>query len=332
MARLDSLLVFARNTPGVESAAAIDGAPMGPGSSDVGYAIRGRTVFAPGVTLPDADVHAVTPEIFATMGVPLLRGRGILASDTFGAEKVLVINKTLAEQEFPHTDPVGQQIMCGYDSRGEWWTIVGVVGDVRHDAPGVPPNPAFYLPLAQHPAKAGDVQIVVRTKIAPAVMTPTLRAAVQRNFPEVAATATTLQENIGESQRADRFRTTLLASFAGVSLLLAAVGMYGVTAYTVAQRRFEFALRFAFGAQRGQVMSMILRHATAVAACGLLAGALFSFAAIRILGTTIGKLPPMDAASFIAAAIGIFVLSLAATVLPSRRAANVEPMQVLRSE
>lgn len=332
MARLDALLTSVRKTPGVEAAAAIDGAPMGGGSPDVGYAIRGRTVFAPGVTLPYADVHAVTPEVFATMSVPVLRGRNLTDADNFGAARVLVINKALADEQFPHTDPIGQQIMCGYDSKGEWWTIVGVVGNIRHDAPGTPAGTAFYIPLAQHPARASDIQLIARTKADPAVMTQELRTSIQRNFPDVAATTSTLKENIGESQRTDRFRSTLLASFAAVSLLLAAVGMYGVTAYTVAQRRFEFALRFALGAQREQLAGMVLLHAAIVTALGIAVGIIGSVALMRIVSANLGKLPPVDTISFVIAAAMVFVLAVAATVIPSQRAASTELMQALRAE
>lgn len=332
MARLDALLNSVRKTPGVEAAAAIDGAPMGGGSPDVGYAIRGRTVFAPGVTLPYADVHAVTPEVFATMSVPVLRGRNLTDADNFDAARVLVINKALADEQFPHTDPIGQQIMCGYDSKGEWWTIVGVVGNIRHDAPGTPAGTAFYIPLAQHPARASDIQLIARTKANPAVMTQELRTSIQRNFPDVAATTSTLKENIGESQRTDRFRSTLLASFAAVSLLLAAVGMYGVTAYTVAQRRFEFALRFALGAQREQLAGMVLLHAAIVTALGIAVGIIGSVALMRIVSANLGKLPPVDTISFVIAAALVFVLAVAATVIPSQRAASTELMQALRAE
>lgn len=332
MARLDALLASIRNTPGVEAAAAIDGAPMGGGYPDVGYAVRGRTVFAPGVTLPYADVHAITPEAFATMGVPILRGRNLNAADNFGSAKVIVINQALADEQFPHTDPIGQQIMCGYDSKGEWWTIVGVVGNVRHEAPGTPAATAFYIPVAQHPARASDIQIVARTKADPAVMTRELQASIQHNFPDVAGTTSTLQQNIGESQRSDRFRSTLLVSFAAVSLLLAAIGMYGVTAYSVAQRRFEFALRFALGAQRQQLAGMVLRHAAITAALGIAAGIAFSLALVRIVSAAAGKLPPADALSFTIAAAIVFVLAVAATAIPSSRAASTELMQALRSE
>lgn len=332
-ARLDALVNSVRNTPGVEAAAAIDGAPMGGGSPNVSYAIHGRTVFAPGVApLPIADIHAVTPEAFSTMGVPVLRGRNLSVADNFGAARVLLINQQLADEQFPHADPIGQQIMCGYDSKGEWWTIVGVIGNVRDTTPGTPAEPAFYVPLAQHPNRATDIQLIVRTKADPGAMTESLRSSMQHNFPEIAATITTVQQNIGESQRSDRFRSTLLASFAAVSLLLAAIGMYGVTAYSVAQRRFEFALRFALGAQREQLAGMVLRHAAITAALGIVAGIAFSIALVRIVSAAAGKLPAADALSFTLAAGIVFVLAVAATAIPSARAASTDLMQALRSE
>ena len=332
MTRMDAVLASVRSTPGVEAAAAIDGAPMSGGNSNVGYAIRGRTVFAPGVNLPYANIYALTPEAFPTMGVPILRGRNLTLADNMGAAKVIVINQAMADEQFPHADPIGQQIMCGYDSMGEWWTIVGVVGNVRHEAPGTPAAASFYIPVAQHPLRATDIQVIVRTKAAPAVMARELQESIHRNFPDVAGTATTLQQNIGESQRSERFRSTLLASFAAVSLLLAAIGMYGVTAYSVAQRRFEFALRFALGAQRQQLAGMVLRHAAITAALGIVAGIAFSIALVRIVSAAAGKLPAADALSFTIAAGLVFVLAIAATAIPSIRAASTELMQALRSE
>jgi putative ABC transport system permease protein len=141
-----------------------------------------------------------------------------------------------------------------------------------------------------------------------------------------------MSEAIGESSRAERFRTMLLSCFAGISILLAALGMYGVTAYTVAQRRFEIALRFALGAQRGQIVAMTLQHGVGVACLGIGAGLALSLALARVFGNLLGKLPGFDAASYAIAVVGVLAISAAAVLIPSRRAAQVEPMQVLRGE
>ena len=155
---------------------------------------------------------------------------------------------------------------------------------------------------------------------------------MKQNFPEVAVLSSTMRENVGESERAQHFRTLLFGSFAGVSILLAMIGMYGVTAYTVAQRRFEFALRFALGAQRGQVLGSVLQRALGVAGAGVIFGVGLSLGLMRVIGTLLGKMPEFDAVSYAIAAGGVLAIALSATLLPAYRAATVEPMQVLRNE
>lgn len=330
--RLQTVLDELRQINGVESVAAIGGAPMGPGGSDVSYAVRGKQTFAPPYRgLTDGDVRPATPGLFATMGVPLLRGRGILESDTLNAPHVIVIDQTMARLSFPNEDPIGHQIECGYDERVPW-TIVGVVGSVRGDSPGQPPRPTMYLPVTQHPARANDIQILVRTRADAPAMLDTLRRELHRTHPEIAVLGSTVSANIDDSQGSEKFRTVLFASFAAVSILLAVLGMFGVTAYTVAQRRFEFALRFALGAQRSDVMGKVLRHATATALLGIALGIPLSVLLLRAGANVLGKLPAFDVPSLSLACAGVLFLSLGATFVPSRRAATVEPMQVLRGE
>lgn len=332
--RLQSMLDAIRQVPGVKDVAADGGAPMSSGPSDVGYAIRGRTEFKEGVVLPDADIQPVTPGYFGAMGIPLLAGRQLSDSDTQASEPVVLVSSELARQQFPRANPIGQQIKNGYDeySFAHWTTIVGVVGSVRQDSPASPPAQTLYVPMAQHAFRAAEVQVVVRTARDPAVMIDALQRQMRRQFPLVAVSATTMHEAVGESERAQRFRTMLLSCFAAISILLAAVGMYGVTAYSVAQRRFEIALRFALGARRGQVLAMTLRGGIGVAAIGIAAGLALTFAALRIYGSQFGKLPAFDAASYAIAVLGVLAVSAAAVLIPSRRAAQVEPMQVLRGE
>jgi putative ABC transport system permease protein len=333
LARLNETLGTLRATPGVESAAAIQGAPMGFGGSNVGYAVKGRQVFGPPFKgLPVAEIRPVTPNLFQTMRIPLLRGRGLTDGDGKGSPTVLLINRVLAEKIFPGQDPVGQQVMCGYDEKAAWWTIVGVVGDVRDDSPSTLPTPTFYVPITQHPSRASHMQLVVRTKMAPAAMLETLTKRLKETHPEIAVQATTMRQNIGETERGDDFRTTLFGCFAGVSLLLAAVGMYGVTAYSVAQRRFEFGLRIALGADRPQVLRMVLGKALVLACVGIGIGAGLSLALTRVLTSVVGKLPGFDGASYGFAALAVLGIALLATFVPARAAANVDPMTVLRAE
>ena len=155
---------------------------------------------------------------------------------------------------------------------------------------------------------------------------------MKRQYPQVAMRYETMRQDEGKTERDQRFRTLLFGSFAGVSILLAVTGMYGVTAYTVAQKRFEFALRFALGAQRGTVLGGVLRSALMVAAVGVMAGVGLSLALMRVISTLLGQMAGFDAMAFAMAAAGVLVVSLAATLQPAFRAAMVEPMQVLRSE
>jgi putative ABC transport system permease protein len=329
---LREMLDSVAKVPGVKSAAAIQGVPMGPGGSDVSFAVRGRTEFKPGAELPDADIQPITPGYFQTMGIPLLQGRLIGEQDNENSAPVLVISGELAQRVFPGQNPIGQQIMCGYDMKSSWWTIVGVVGNVRQNSPASPMAQTMYVPVAQHSFRAADMQIVVRTGIDPATMAGTLEPLLKRSFPLVAVSSTTMREAVGESSRAQRFRTLLFGGFAGVGILLAAVGMYGVTAYTVAQRRFEFALRFALGAQRRQIVTMTLAHGVAVASVGIAVGIALSLGLLRVVGNLLGKLPAFDPASYAIAILGVLTIALAAALIPSRRASQVEPMRVLRGD
>jgi putative ABC transport system permease protein len=333
LAHLQATLDSVASVPGVSSAAAIVGAPMGFNSSDVLYAVKGKQVYAPPFEkLPLADIRPVTPNLFSTLRTPLLRGRVFTAQDSLNTPKVLLINQELARQVFPGQDPIGQQIMCGYDEKSSWWTIVGVVGDIRTNYPDHPSWPNIYVPIAQHPDRSEDVQIVVRTGLEPRAMLDTLRNRLKQTHPGVAVKATTMRENIGETQRSDDFRTTLFGSFAFVSILLAAVGMYGVTAYSVAQRRFEFGLRIALGADRPQVLGMVLRKGIMLTALGIGIGIALSFALTRVLASAIGKLPAFDLIAYTIAALAVLTIALLATLLPAQAAANVDPMTVLRSE
>jgi putative ABC transport system permease protein len=333
LSRLDAAQASLSSVPGVESVAAIAGAPMGFDGPSIGYAVKGRQSFAPGVeNLPSAEVRAVTPGLLATLRVPLLRGRGLSPEDRVGAPLVVLVSNELARKVFPGQDPIGRQVTNGYDADSIVWTIVGVVGDIRSRSPGAAPDPTMYIPVAQHAFIASDMQLVVRTRLEPAAMAETLRKRLEQTHPEIAVTATTMRENIGVTERADQFRTVLFASFAAVSILLAGVGLYGVTSYTVAQRRFEFGLRIALGANRAQMLGLVLRNTAKVTAVGIAIGIGLSLAVSRVLGSVVGQLPAFDALAYALAALAVLLLSLLATLLPARAAASVDPMQVLRSE
>ena len=331
--KLDATLNSLATVPGVDSVSAISGAPMGFGGSNASYAIKGRQIFENGVdNLPNADVRPITPSVFDTLRIPLLKGRTLSTQDSFKAPTVIVINQALAQLSFPGEDPIGKRLICGYDMNSANLSIVGVIADIRSDSPVAAPNPTIYLPIAQHPNNAADMQILVRTRLAPATMAETLRTHLLRSHPDVAVKATTMRENVGVMQQSEQFRTTLFTLFAAVSILLAAIGMYGVTAYTVALRRFEFGLRVALGANRTQLFTMVLRSGLTVAFIGVAVGTILSLSLQRILGSIVGKLPAFDATAYALASLAVLIIALIATLLPARRAAGVDPMTVLRFE
>ena len=332
LTELGNTLDVVRALPGVQTVAAVRGAPSGPTWSNVGYAIRGRMEFAPGVKLPNADIVPITSDYFSALRIPVLRGRGLEDTDIESNESVAVISKEMAAESFPGEDPIGKEIMCGFDRTLHWMRIVGVVGDVRQESPAAVPTATFYVPIAQHPLSASDVQLVIRTSVDPAVLLRTVQTRLEHFDPSMAIGATTMRESVGESKRGDNFRTMLFGAFAALSILLAGIGTYGVTAYAVAQRRFEFALRFALGATRGGVLHMVLLQGLRIATIGVVIGVLLSATVMRTMGSVLGKFGDVDAWSYVLAALGVMLIALFATFVPARRASTIEPMEALRAE
>jgi putative ABC transport system permease protein len=207
-----------------------------------------------------------------------------------------------------------------------------VTGNMRSSSPGDPPYPAFYAPIAQHGGRAPDMQLVVRTHGDPAAMAETMRRHLLATHPDIAVKATTMRENIGVTERPEQFRTILFVSFAGVSILLAAIGMYGVTSYTVSQRGFEFGLRIAVGATQGQVLGLVMRNALATGFLGVGLGLALSAALVRVLGSIAGPLPDFDILPYATSAAGVLLITLVAALVPARRASQVNPMEALRTE
>jgi hypothetical protein len=226
------------------------GLPTGRYGSNGGYAVEGRQLGVEGEKLPQAGFRLTSPAYFQTMEIPLFKGRDFSPQDQYDSPFVAIISSALARQSFANEDPIGKRIRCGLDSPN-WMTIVGVVGDVRQSSPAAAPEPELYMPLVQHPSYANEVQVVVRTAVDPRSLTDTLRLQVRRNHPEVAARFTTLDAMVSESIAEHRFRAMLAAIFAGLALILAMAGIYGVMSCMVAERTSELGLRMALGAAPG---------------------------------------------------------------------------------
>lgn len=323
-----------RQIPGVVSVAAAMGIPTGQYGVNGSYVIQGVSDFGRGQQLPNADTSLASPGYFSTMGIPLLRGRDFTASDTYGKEPVIIISDSVARQSFPKQDPIGQRIRCGFDGESykTWMTVVGVVGDVRQDAPSDPAGPGLYMPLAQHPYRANEFQVVMRTAVTPATLITPVQEAVRQMNPEVATKFTTLREMVSDSIAAPRFRMTLASSFATLALLLAIFGVYSVMSYVTAQRTPEFALRAALGARPAEIARLVLGRTTRLAAIGVAIGVALALAGNRVLTTMLFGLKSTDAATYAVVLLLVLPLVVLAAAVPALRAARVDPMQALRDE
>jgi predicted permease len=315
----------------VESASAIMGMPTGKYGSSGGYAIQGQPIPKDLNQLPEAGFRVNSPGFFATMRIPLLKGRDFNEQDLYDKPFVAIINETLAKRSFPNSDPIGQQILCGLDSPKPM-TIVGVVGDVRHDGPSGAHQAELYMPSHQHPFYANELQVAVRAKGDPRPLASLVREIAARRNPDIAVNSITMESMLEESVAAPRFRSQLLMAMAALALVLAAAGLYGVLAYLVSQRLSEFGLRVALGANRGDIVALVWREAGLILGIGFALG----LALIVALGASVRSflfgVEPTDSLS-IGLALGVLgVAALVASLIPSLGAMKADPLTVLRSE
>jgi predicted permease len=312
--------------PGVESAAGVMGLPTGKYGSNGYYSIDGAPLDTHG---GQAIFTLASPDYFKTMEIPMLKGRDFTAADADSAPFVAIVSESLARQSFPGQNPIGRQILCGLDSPKPM-TIVGVVRDVRQDSPAESPGPALYMPLAQHPYMATQIDIAIRARVAPASLIDAVQARIRRIDPGIATRFTTMDAMVGDSVQMQRFRSVLVGSFAAVGLLLAILGVYGTVSYSVAQRTFEIGVRMAFGAERASILKMVLRQVLALASVGIAAGLALSLIAGRFIASMLSGVTPADPLSLGAAIAVLLFAAFGAALIPARAASSVEPMQALR--
>jgi putative ABC transport system permease protein len=326
--RLARLYPAIATVPGVRSVAGAVGLPMGNFSSNGSYAVEGKHTFAPGQKLPYANFRLASPGYFETIGVPLRRGRDFTAQDRYDAPFVVIVSEALVREIFPHQDPIGHRIQCGLDSMN-YMTIVGVVADIR-DEPGTPPAHELYMPIAQHPGRGSLQEIVVRTSVVPATLLETVRQRIRRADPDVATKLTTYESHASDAVATPRFRTWLVSSFAGLALLLAVAGVYGLLTYLTAQRTPELGLRMALGAGPAEVIGLVLKRAGIIAAGGLLIGVALSLVASRALTTMVFGTEALDPMTYVVVPGAVLVVTLAAAAVPAWRASRIDPLAVLR--
>jgi predicted permease len=307
--------------------------PTGRYGSNGSYAVVGKHVFGEGQKMPQSNWSLSSPDYFATMRIPLLRGRDFTVRDRYDAPGVIIVSDSVVRQIFPGEDPLGRQIVCGLDAvTMKPMTIVGVVGDVRQNSPGSLPEPTLYMPLQQHPFYANEVQVIVRTGGDPAAMTATVRKTAHDLNPEMAVKFTTMETMVSDSIAAPRFRTFLAGTFAALALLLAMAGIYGVMSYIVTQRTSELGLRMALGAAGSDVMALVLSRAAVMAVVGLAIGAAMAMAVSRLIGAMLFGLTATDPATYAMVLFGVAGIAVLAAAGPAWRASRIDPMVALREE
>jgi predicted permease len=316
--------------PGVERAAGVMGLPTGPYGSNGYYQARGGFPIDP-AHQPSANFTVASPGYFATMEIPLKRGRDFSSGDNYQSPFVAVISESLARQSFGDADPVGKQIQCGLDS-DKWMMVIGVVGDVRQDSPADKPGPTLYMPLAQHLAYANQIHIVLRTRVAPLYLMNSARTLIAKINPLIALRFTTMDALVSDSITVQKFRAVLISLFAAAGLLLAMLGVYGTTAYSVAQSTVEIGIRMAFGADRNTILGAILRHAAALACAGNAAGLALSLLLVHLVASMLAGVHPIDPVSIGAAGSLLMLTALAAATAPAWRATHVDPVRALRAD
>jgi predicted permease len=298
-----------------------------------------------GAGLNLAWIPQVTGNYFAAQGIPLLRGRLFSSADTADSQLVTIVNRTLAQHYWPNQDPIGKRLHRGpKEADLPWLTIVGEIGDIKELAADAPTEEQYYLPVSQAKADAGsfappnyivgnDGTIVIRGQLPPESMTQSLRAVVHALDPQLPLTQVeSMDQIVGEGQASRRFNTALVSAFAAAAVLLALLGIYSVIAFSAALRSNEMAIRLALGSQRSSVMRLILLSGAKLGLAGCLLGTIVAALAAHLIRSLLFEVDPIDPTVLTLSAIAIFLLAVAASILPARRASQVEPIQALRSE
>jgi putative ABC transport system permease protein len=317
-----------RLVPRVEGTAAVGTLPMTGDMTAGAFEIEGRPK-APDWVDTLVEYNSVTPDYFHTMGVPLLRGRDFEESDTATAMPVAIINDVLAHRFFPDDNPIGQRFRDDYD--GHWRTIVGVVGSIKHQQPMKPPFACVYAPHAQ---KAWPwMTVVVRTQGDPTKLAATAQGIVHAADSDLLILRMrTMEQVVADSMSEPELLASFVAGFAVFALLLAAIGIYGIMAYSVSQRTHEIGIRMALGATRSDILRLILHRGAVLAILGMALGIPIALATSRMMRSLLYGISSWDATVYVAVPLLLVTVSLAASYFPARRAMRVDPMDALRYE
>ena len=314
--------------PGVESVGATSELPLNGEHNDSSFYIDGRT-YAPS-EFDDANFREVSNGYFATLRIPLLSGRGFSERDTASSPGVVIVNEAFADKYFSSQNPIGKHLRLASATKPDI-EIIGVIGNIHHDSLAESRAPEMYVPFAQDPT--GQMHIVVRATANPENLVAALKEIVSNiDKDETLSDFRTLDAIRGASIAQPRFSAQLLGTFAALALILAAVGLYGLMAYSVTQRINEIGIRVALGATRANIVRLILRRGSSLTLTGLAIGLLASLALSRLLTSFLYGVRPTDPLTFFAVAVVLGTATLTAAYIPANRATRVDPNDCLRHE
>jgi putative ABC transport system permease protein len=335
IAFFDQLMPKLQTLPGVQAAGAVISLPLSGSSIVLTFEIAGRPPVPPSQQ-PAMQVRVATPGYFQTIGIPLKRGRFFSDSDRWGSPQVVLITEAAAKQYFPNEDPIGKRITLGW-GRGEnkpraGGEVVGIIGDVKDAGLDEPDPPQIYLPYRQWPI--GSMSFLLKTAVPPeSVADPVRRTVYSMDGNLPVGNVRTLETLVARSISQPRFYMTLLTVFASVALALAAIGIFGVLSYAVAQRTREIGIRMALGAHQRTVVRLIVRDAMIMASVGVAIGTVAAFLLTEwLVAKLLFNTSPYDPATFTIVAVALAAVSLAAAYVPARRATRVDPIVALRAE
>jgi putative ABC transport system permease protein len=316
--------------PGVTSASMSTAVPLSRGGTPATVTVEDRAARAGGRTL--AEINCVSPDYFRTLGTPLYRGRFFNESDQTGSQMNVLVDRTTANQFWPGESPLGKRVrLGGPQSTNAWAVVVGLVGDIRHDAIDTAGAPHIYYSIYQ--LNSPTLGVEVRSASDPARLGEIVRREIQAVDPNLPVFGIrTFSSMVSDSMMPHRFSAQLMGAFALLALILAAVGIYGMLAYRVGQRTREIGVRMALGAQRGDVLRLILRQGATMALVGVALGIGLALGLTRLISAQLFGVTAHDPLTFAAVGLVLIVVALVACWLPARRAASVDPIVALHAE
>ncbi len=319
-----------RKLPGVVAAGAATALPLG--------AVEVRTQIGfEGDPNPQQDhaaqLCAVSPDFFRTLGIPLLGGRAFNDADRAGAPEVAIVNDVIARRYWPNQNPIGKRVNMSGAPRGPWYEVVGVVAAIHHHKLSDRLQPELYRPYRQYLGPAFGSAIAIRSVRDASALGPAIRSQIHTLYPnQPIGEIKPMTDLVADTVAQPRFYTALLAAFAALAMVLAIAGIYGVMSYSVAQRTREFGIRIALGATSGQVLGLVLREGLALVLAGVVLGVAGAAALTRLIRSELYETAPTDPAVFVCVSLVLLAVAGAAGYFPASRAAAVDPISALREE